>query len=150
MPPARIILLPGLSTLTPDDEPLQAATAELVMDLREVDGLRATEEGTPVIGHKGQWTELVIALGGPSVVAGAVTAMRLWLSRDRRRSLTLTAWRADEHPLRIEISGDNIAERTVHEAVQRLLSETGPALDAVPEEGSNARPDRSAPPAITP
>ncbi|WP_431936092.1 effector-associated constant component EACC1 [Micromonospora sp. RP3T] len=150
MPPARLMLLPGLSTLTPDDEPLQAATAELVMDLREVDGLRATEESTPVVGHKGQWTELVIALGGPSVVAGAVTAMRLWLSRDRRRSLTLTAWRADEHPLRIEISGDNIAESTVREAVQRLLVETGPGLGAAPEEGPDAGPDRSAPPAITP
>ncbi|MGV9212778.1 effector-associated constant component EACC1 [Micromonospora sp. RB23] len=150
MPPVRIVLLPGLSTLTPDDDPLQSATAELVMDLREVDGLRTTEEGIPVVGRKGQWTELVIALGGPSVVAGAVTAMRMWLSRDRRRSLTLTAWRAGEDPLRIEISGDNVAERTVHEAVQRLLLATGPALGVSPEDGPNAGSDRSVPPAITP
>ncbi|MCX5117240.1 hypothetical protein OG992_08600 [Micromonospora sp. NBC_00362] len=149
MPSARIVLLPGLSTLTPDDEPLQAASAELVMDLREVDGLRATEEGIPVVGRKGQWTELVIALGGPSVVAGAVTAMRLWLSRDRRRSLTLTASRAGEDPLRIEISGDNVAERTVHEAVQRLLFVTGAALGDSPDESPNAGPDPSVPPAIT-
>ncbi|KAB1948565.1 hypothetical protein F8271_02210 [Micromonospora sp. ALFpr18c] len=149
MPANRIMLLPALSTLTPADEPLQAATAELVADLREVDGLRVTEEDTPAVGQKGQWTDLVIALGGPSVVAGAVTVFRLWLGRDRRRSLTLTAWRAGADPLRIEISGDNVAERTVHEAVQRLLGATDPAVGTSPDD-PDADPDRSAPPAITP
>lgn len=127
----RITLVPGLSTLSPDDEPLQAATAELIADLRDVDDVRVTEEDRTAstghkgqsTGHKGQWQDLVLALGGPSVVAGVVSVFRLWLSRDRRRSLTLVATRPGEEPLRIEISGEHIAEETVRDAVLQLLDD---------------------------
>ena len=127
MPSSRITLHPGLSTLTAADEPLQRATGELIADLRGVDGLRVTEEDAPSTGHKGGLTDLVIALGGPSLVAGVVTTLRLWLSRDRRRTLTIRAARPGEEPVWIEIAGDNLAERTVHEAVQRLLGAADPA-----------------------
>lgn len=132
MPPSRITLHPGLSTLTAADEPLQRATGELIADLRGVAGLRVTEEDAPGTGHKGGLTDLVIALGGPSVVAGVVTVVRLWLSRDRRRSLTIRAARSGEDLVWIEIAGDNIAERTVHEAIQRLLGVSDP-IDPAPE-----------------
>lgn len=138
MPPSPITLHPGLSTLTAADEPLQRATGELIADLRDVIGLRVTEEDAPGTGHKGGLTDLVIALGGPSVVAGVVTVVRLWLSRDRRRSLTLRAARPGEEPLWIEITGDNIAERTVHEAFLRLLGGSEPIE---PGLDSDSEPD---------
>ena len=34
----------------------------------------------------------------------------------------------------IEITGDNIAERTVYETVQRLLGVDGPVIEAAPEQ----------------
>ncbi|WP_208565733.1 effector-associated constant component EACC1 [Micromonospora antibiotica] len=132
---------PGLSTLTATDEPLQRATSELIVDLREVVGLRVTEEDTPGTGHKGGMNDLVIALGGPSVVAGVVTVVRLWLSRDRRRSLIVRSARPGEEPVWIEITGDNIAERTVHETVQRLLGAPDPldrASELDPGPGSDS------------
>ena len=117
-----INLRPGLGGLSPGDDPLRLATTELIADLREA-GLPATDDdGDPTPGTKGQLSDLAITVGGSTAAAGAlVRIVNLWLRRDRRRSLTVTRDDGSGNPVTFEIKGDAISERTVHEAVQKLI-----------------------------
>jgi len=121
MKPTRLRLQPGLSTLTLADEALQSASEELAADLHDVADLRIIREDTPAPGKKGQWSDVILALGGPSAVAGVVRIFHLWLDRDRRRSLTLIKDLGGEKPLTIKITGDSVSEATVRDAVQQLI-----------------------------
>jgi hypothetical protein len=120
--PVQIGVHPRLANLTPDEEPLRSANEELIADLREISELGVSTDGRPAPGTKGQWSDLVIALGGPSVIAGLIKIFRLWLNLDRRRSLTLIRELGGKQHLKIEITGDTISERTIHDAVHLLLT----------------------------
>jgi hypothetical protein len=139
MTTTRISLHPGLSTLVPDDEPLRSAAAELVADLRELDGLGVTWDSIPAPGTKGQWSDLVVALGGPSAIGGAVRVFHLWLNRDRRRSLALTRDNGDGKLLTIELSGETISDQTVRDAIQRMVDTAEPSAPPTPEPGEDGR-----------
>jgi hypothetical protein len=116
-------LRPGLPGLSPGDDPLQLATMELIGDLREA-GLPAAEDGPASPGSKGTLSDLAVTIGGSTAAAGAlVRIVNLWLHRDRRRSLTITRDTGDGNPEIIEIKGEAISDRTVHEAVQKLIDD---------------------------
>ncbi|MBL7258430.1 effector-associated constant component EACC1 [Paractinoplanes lichenicola] len=119
-------LRPGLPGLSPGDDPLQLATAELIGDLREA-GLPTTETAPAATGTKGALSDLAVTIGGSTAAAGAlVRIVNLWLHRDRRRTLTITRDSANGTPEVIEIQGDAISDRTLHEAVQKLLDAEDP------------------------
>ncbi|MBB4690325.1 effector-associated constant component EACC1 [Paractinoplanes abujensis] len=115
-------LRPELPGLSPGDDPLQLATAELIADLREA-GLPATETGPATPGTKGTLTDVAVTIGGSTAAAGAlVRIINLWLHRDRRRTLTITRSGPDT-PEVIKIQGEAISDRTLHEAIQKLLDD---------------------------
>ncbi|WP_436535174.1 effector-associated constant component EACC1 [Actinoplanes sp. HUAS TT8] len=123
MTSTTIILRPELAGLGADDERTHATVQELVDDLRSVE-IPPSAQGRPRPGTKGELTDLVISLGGSTAVVGAaVRVFHLWLSRDRRRSLTLTTDRGDGRRTVVEISGDAVSDETVREAMRQLLED---------------------------
>lgn len=98
----------------------QGAWGELLADLRATPGLRAqerdvtTESATQA--KKGWETELIVGLTGTGTVTGLVQAFKLWLGRDRRRSVTVTV-RSGEQEISYEIAGENISTGTLQAAL---------------------------------
>ncbi|WP_139218040.1 effector-associated constant component EACC1 [Micromonospora phaseoli] len=104
---------------------VSAALAEFDADLRNARALRAAAEEVPTEtpGTKGQWSDLVMTLTGPAVLAAAVRVFHLWLSRDKRRSITLTKVVTDgdgEQRITATIEGENISGETVRQALERF------------------------------
>src|SRR5690349_11585679 len=93
----------------------QGAWGELLADLRAAPGLRARERDVTAeaaISKKGWETELIIGLTGTGTVTGLVQALKLWLGRDRRRSVTVTV-RSGGQAVTYDIAGENISTGTL-------------------------------------
>jgi hypothetical protein len=91
--------------------------------LADLDGtpeLRAAGTEARVANSKGTLTDLVIVLSGPSTVAGAVRIFHLWLSRDKRRSITLTRKLEGQPAMEIRIEGEAISEQAVRRAIEQI------------------------------
>lgn len=115
-------LRPGLTGPSPGDGPVQLATVELIADLRTA-GLPVTGTDPDAAGATGVLSDPAVTIGGSSTAAGAlVRIVNQWLRRDRRRSLTIIRT-AGGTPETIQIQGDAISDRTLHEAVQKLLDD---------------------------
>jgi membrane-associated two-gene conflict system component 1 (EACC1) len=63
-----------------------ASDEELRSDLADERYLRLDTDNAPAVGSKGVAHDLLLGLGSPAAVAGAVRIFRLWLQRDRRRA----------------------------------------------------------------
>jgi hypothetical protein len=97
----------------------QGAWGELLADLRATPGLRAQERDVAAekaVREKGWETELIVGLTGTGTVTGLVQALKLWLGRDRRRSVKVTV-RSDGHEASYEIAGENISTGTLQAAL---------------------------------
>jgi Effector Associated Constant Component 1 len=97
----------------------QGAWGELLADLRAIPGLRAQERDVatePAMKAKGWETELIVGLTGTGTVTGLVQALKLWLGRDRRRSVTVTV-RFGGQDVSYEIAGENISTGTLQAAL---------------------------------
>ena len=112
-------------------EAVEAASGELLADLRSSPDLRAREVDAPSDGSKGAATEILVSLGASGSIAGFVRIIQLWLGRDRRRSLTVSVGRNTGEET-ISIEGDNLS-------VDALTK----ALDAVVATDKAAQPKRS-------
>jgi Effector Associated Constant Component 1 len=98
----------------------QGAWGELLADLRVTPGLRAQEHAMAaetVTNGKGWETELIVGLTGTGTVTGLVQALKLWLGRDRRRSVTVTI-RSGSQETSYQITGDNISTDTLQAALE--------------------------------
>jgi hypothetical protein len=97
----------------------QRAWGELLADLRATPGLRAQERdltAETATRAKGWETELIVGLTGTGTVTGLVQALKIWLSRDRRRSITVTV-RSDGQEASYEIAGENISTGALQAAL---------------------------------
>lgn len=97
----------------------QAAWGELLSDLRTDSGLRTQERDVAAEAAKpgkGWETELIIGLTSTGTVTGLVQALKIWLSRDRRRSVMVTI-RSGGQEARYEIAGENISTGTLQAAL---------------------------------
>lgn len=122
-----VTLHPEMIGLDADHPVVLSAVAELMEDARDVDGLSLTEvDQASMPGHKGAVTDLVIALGGPSVIAGAVRVFHLWLRRDKLRSLTLVRKRDGEPDLVVALHGENISEEVIKDALNQVMDQARP------------------------
>jgi hypothetical protein len=122
-----IILRPEITGLVSGHEAWQAAYAELGSQL----GARPEDAGERPAATKGTASDLAIALGTPTVVAGIVRIVYLWLSQDKHRSLRISRTENASGAVEVHITGENISEQAVREAVQRLLPEASPDERAV-------------------
>lgn len=97
----------------------QGAWSELLADLRATPGLRAQEcdvAAETAMKGKGWETELIVGLTSTGTVTGLVQALKIWLGRDRRRSITVTV-RSGSQETSYEIAGENISTGTLQAAL---------------------------------
>jgi hypothetical protein len=90
-----------------DDHPAfraQVATLETEL-LHGVDGARRVSRSVP--GTKGAVDELIVALGQAGVLTMTVEMLRVWLRRDRSRSLEIV-WTEGGDTQRVTVRGDAI------------------------------------------
>ena len=85
--------------------------------------LRVRERDVPAEGgSKGPLTELVISVSASGGAASLVKLVRIWLARDRRRSLKVTiqttGTQATGTLMTYEISGDGVSDETLRHALE--------------------------------
>jgi hypothetical protein len=104
------------------------ALDELFADLKSVPELKAAERDAAGHGGKGALAELIVGLGSTGSIAAFARIVRLWLERDRHRSLTVSITERETGKV-IKIEGENISIGTLTEALgaadQRPGEETG-------------------------
>jgi hypothetical protein len=90
-----------------DDHPaFRAQVAALETELLHgVDGARRTSRSVP--GTKGAVDEVIVALGQAGVLTMTVEMLRVWLRRDRSRSLEIE-WTDGEETKRVTVRGEAI------------------------------------------
>ena len=112
---ARII--PHLTGLTLDHPAVRASIAELLEDLQREPQLRARQQDTAALdGEKGGTAEVVISLATSGSLASIARILRLWLSRDRRRSLTVEVHDGPDGRI-ISVEGDKISADVLVDAI---------------------------------
>ena len=95
-----------------DDDRWQDAVADLVEDLRgETGALHVVR--TPVDGTKGSIDQLLLTLGSAGVFSAAIDALRIWLARDKTRSITLTYEDRDGMEQRLDVRATHADDQTL-------------------------------------
>lgn len=69
---------------------------------------------------KGWETQLIAALTATGTITGFVNVLKLWLSRDRRRSIKVTVHTAGEETI-YDISGENISVDSLRDALKAAV-----------------------------
>lgn len=105
---AEAALTAGVKGLAADHAAALAACDELAADLKSVPQLRVAERDSGDHVGKGVLAEVFVGLGGAGSIAAFVQIVRLWLGRDRRRSLTVSISEQPTGKL-IKIEGENIS-----------------------------------------
>ena len=94
----------------------QVAIAELLADLRQAPKLPVREFEASSEGVKGGSLEILVTLGTSGAIASLVQIVKIWLARDRRRSLVVSVRnRADGVDINIE--GDQISVAALTQAL---------------------------------
>ncbi|MGW4222587.1 effector-associated constant component EACC1 [Streptomyces bauhiniae] len=122
--------------LAADHPVTQEALDEFASDAREVPGLSVEEGGTPASGAKGGVSELILAPGAPSAAWAVVALVKLWLRRDRSRSMTITIRREGDDPLTVTVSGEQISTQALETGITKAFGDAEGATRA-PEAGED-------------
>lgn len=69
---------------------------------------------------KGPLTELVVSVSTSGGVAALVKIVRIWLGRDRKRSLQVTV-RTAENATTYKISGEGVSVETLQDALEAAV-----------------------------
>jgi hypothetical protein len=114
-----LVAVPILEGLQPSHPAHRAAMMELLQS--EPKPATETSDGAP--GSKGVSHDLVWQLAPtvPVTVGALVRAWRLWLQRDRRRSLHITVKESGATKTEFEVSGENISLESVEKAIEAAL-----------------------------
>ena len=94
-----------------------AALDELLSDLKSASEMRVAQRYVSNRGDKGAWAELTVSLGSTSTIAAFVRIARLWLERDRHRSLTISISEHETGKI-INITGERISVESLTEALK--------------------------------
>jgi hypothetical protein len=117
--PVSLQLTPGSDRFDPND----------VRWARQVDGLwRALAEQAGVVqrsivqvpGKKGGVDVIILALGSAGAISAAVEVIRMWLGRDRSRSVEITTVDDVQGRRTVTVRGESIDNETIREAVRAL------------------------------
>jgi len=100
------------------------ATDELVRDLQEIPGIGLQESSaiTEPGSGKGGLQDLVLAPGTASAAWAVVKIIKLWLARDRRRTINISITRPGEQAMVVEASGENLSHQTLESVMREALS----------------------------
>lgn len=87
--PLRVMIAPSSDKYDEHDDRWRDQVADLAHSLRvNTDALTVEKHEVP--GTKGAAAELILALGTSGVVSASVEVIRMWLARDKTRSIELT------------------------------------------------------------
>jgi hypothetical protein len=107
-----------LAGLRSDHPAAQVAHRELLADLRTDPRLEAREQSGQIAAGKGLPVELIVSLGGTSGALAAVARiLKLWLQRDRRRSVKVSV-RTPAGETIVSVEGDQISTETLAKALE--------------------------------
>ncbi|MEV6013322.1 hypothetical protein AB0M29_42035 [Streptomyces sp. NPDC051976] len=121
MEPSKFEVVPRLTSLTDDHPAVQGAVGELTSMLRDELDIVTGSSPPTLSGSKGMLPGILVELGGSSVAMGAVVRVfRLWLQRDRRRSIRLRRTLPDGSVFEQEVSGVAISDQTLRAALEQL------------------------------
>jgi hypothetical protein len=97
---------------------MESAVANFVADVRGTQGLAPSDSGVPVTGKKGSLEAIGVALSSPAAIAALARIVRLWLERDRDRSVDVVVGDAGSADRRIIVSGNNISTASLEYALK--------------------------------
>jgi hypothetical protein len=119
----------GLAGLRNDHPATQAALGELMGDLRSDPRLEARERSAAIAGGKGVPVELIVSLSTSGTAAALARIVKLWLQRDRRRSVKVSLRTAAGETI-ISVDGDEISTETLTKALESAARWQGPSDEA--------------------
>jgi hypothetical protein len=94
-----------------------------------VDGVLAGRPDVEVTRAVAKGVEaIILALGSAGAITAAVEALRLWLARDRRRSVQLS-WTVGGHHREVVLAADKLSEAGARELLLAALSQPGVSDD---------------------
>ena len=109
-----------LTGLTLDHPAVQAATVELLTDLRSQPNLRTRQQDRAAeSGTKGAATEIIVSLATSGSLASLARILQVWLSRDRRRSLTVAVRETPDGKV-ISVEGEEITADALAAAIKSV------------------------------
>ncbi|HUC25231.1 MAG TPA: hypothetical protein VMA73_21185 [Streptosporangiaceae bacterium] len=107
------------------DHPAQLhAAEELVNDLQEIPGIRlqVSSAVTELRSSKGVLQDLVLAPGTASGAWVVVNIVKLWLARDRRRTINIRIAQDGGRTMVVEASGESLSHQALESAMREALS----------------------------
>jgi hypothetical protein len=116
---AQAVLDIGFAGIKLDHPAAQAGIGELVADLQSEAALMVQEGTVAESGWKGAPIELVVSLGAPGTLAALARIVKLWLGRDRRRSIILSVRNGPEGTV-ITIEGEQVSVDTLTDAINSI------------------------------
>jgi hypothetical protein len=117
-----VSLAPQSSRYDESDDRWRDQVADLAHDLRvETESLRAERAVVP--GSKGAAVELVLALGEAGVFTTALEVMRVWLARDKSRSIKLSYRDRTGHRQHLIVAATNATEQTLAPVIEAVAQQ---------------------------
>lgn len=109
-----------------DHPAFEAAMEEFSADARDAVELKVAERNAVSHGSKGGvLQELVLtASAAPSSAVAVVQLVKLWLRRDRHRSINVTIRQEGKKPVTVEASGDMLSLDSFEKIVNKALEKT--------------------------
>ncbi|HZC70460.1 MAG TPA: hypothetical protein VE442_07195 [Jatrophihabitans sp.] len=122
-----ISLLPHSERYEDDDDRWRDQIADLVHELRvETDAVKVSR--TPVPGTKGSLDQLVLTFGSAGVFTTAVDVLKIWLARDKTRSVELTYQDRQGKEQRLSVT----AEHANDDALAPVIAAVAAQIQAAP------------------
>ena len=116
-----------VSGLDPDHPAHETAMDEFMADAREAAELEVSECNAVSHGSKGGVLQELVLNGSaaPSSAVAVVQLVKLWLRRDRHRSIQVTIRQEGKKPVTVEASGDQMSLDTFEKIVNKTLGKMG-------------------------
>ncbi|MDB4872416.1 MAG: hypothetical protein JWL97_3420 [Gemmatimonadales bacterium] len=112
----------GILDLPQSHQACLAATEDFVSYVREMTGVaKLPEPAGNALGSKGSWEQIALSVSSP---AALVAVCRLWLQRDRKRSLRIKVQSGDLPPMEVTAEGDAISLKALERAIESSLKST--------------------------
>ena len=111
--------------LRPTDRAHQVAAQDFVEYVRETRGVQLSKtRADGLAGIKGGLDQIAIELASPATMTGLVAVLRLWLRRDRKRSVHVKVTTSDTKTVEAEASGEGISLDALKSALETALKTT--------------------------
>ena len=126
----QLHILPSVDGLNEHSPIVDDAVDDFREDVRGSHEIELVQDNSaPQSNSKGTFETIIVGLGGPAGIAASAAAlariMRLWLERDRDRSLTIKLPGAKGSENAIKISGEKVSNDAILKAVERVLDSRG-------------------------